>query len=242
MFGPKENVVSVGCEDPGMSKGFCWRSFRLQGSPENSHWSLAYLHNRVLNFANSLKLVLILIAITLIAENISVGKIFLAAKEENTKSLKVARELLFNDFDIYVHVVVREIDNEINRVFNHFLPVGLAMSTIKSYIFMDLVWSNLLDSDKLKPEEKELLEEEVQKIFGAILAKDKSMRDLQRVFSRVSVNFEDPRFKVARLYPTWIIETEKGKVVLEGYAGDLLRFIDLKAKTLDLEKLQAVLK
>ena len=197
---------------------------------------------RFLKFAKALKLVVIAFTLSLSSENVSVGKIFLAAKEANTKSLKAARELLYNDFDIYVHVVIREIDTEMDRVFNHFLPAGLAMSTIKNYIFMDLFWTNLLDNDNLKPEEKDVLEEEAQKIFGAILAKDKSMRDLQRVFSRVSANFEDPRFKVARLYPTWIIETEKGKVVLEGYAEDLLRFIDLRAKTLDLKKLQLVLK
>jgi hypothetical protein len=186
-----------------------------------------------------LKLLAAIFAAYIFCEKVIVDTVFLAAKgPHDTRSIKALSELLDNDFNVFAHFVASNFEEDMPKIFQILAPQQINPETAINYIFLSSFFDGLSEGKNFAEHEKQLLDFKVEEIRSDILKRDPNLRRLQKIFERVSINFDDPRVKVANVYPTWIISTSKGRVILEGFKGDLLRYLNLKEKTLDIEKLK----
>ncbi|MCS6892995.1 MAG: hypothetical protein NZO16_00250 [Deltaproteobacteria bacterium] len=165
-------------------------------------------------------------------QNFRVKNVVLLIKENEDQPLKIARHLVENGIETKVHVSIRNTDY-VERILNKLGAGSLKKETVLKFILTQLLIAPNPKFDKASNERiSDIQSETIKKILLA----DPAFSHAVSVFQNFSLSFAGDNFDL-KLSPTWLIDTDRGQIILEGYKGDILKYLDLEKKIVRFAKL-----
>ncbi len=165
--------------------------------------------------------------------NLPVTRIILEVNgKTSSRAVTIARDLIEKGFDVHINFLLDDPDS-LEAVLERLTSTALDQSTVQRLVLASLL---LNENQSFDEQTNQKLRELRDNTINHILESDKNLQKVLRIFNNLS--FSPFPKNPSKIYPIWIIETDKGNVILEGYKGNLKDFLDIKERKLNIEGLK----